>query len=217
MSGVAAGDGRAALVAATLTLAGILRSRLVEAGLTQQAGRLGLLGAEHVAAPVPLAELPVLAHLPEATAAGRLHLPACAGEALRTAVAGAAWTQTAAYVARPPGPRFLDGYAHATLAGPADGAPTKGAPGSGPPAALGLLLLGPGVHYPHHRHPADEVYLPLSAARWSHDVGAPLREEPPGELLHHQPEQAHAMDTGTEPLLALYVWTGDVTVAAVWC
>lgn len=216
MNGVAAADSRAALAAATLTLAGVLRSRLSEAGLTQQASLLGLLGAEHIAAPVPPATLPVLAHLPRATAAGRLHLPA-AGEALRTAAAGAAWTQTSAYVARPPGPRFLDGYAHATLAGPADGAPSGMTAGGGPSVALGLLLLGPGVHYPHHRHPADEVYLPLSAARWSHEVGAPLREESPGELLHHRPEQAHAMGAGAQPLLAVYVWTGDVTASAAWC
>ena len=205
-------------MAATQVLTAMMRRRLAEAGLTAQADRLALLGAEHVASSADVSasvDLPVLAHLPAALEAARGVLSDPAAAALTEAATGAAWTQTAAYVARPPGPGFLDGYAHATLAGPRDGSP-DGQP-DGPPAALGLLLLGPGVHYPHHRHPADEVYLPLTAARWSHDEQDPLSEEPAGTLLHHRPEQAHAMATDGEPLLAVYVWTGEVTVASRWC
>ena len=46
----------------------------------------------------------------------------------------------------------LDLYAHATLADAED-------------VALGLVLLGPGVRYPPHHHPAEEFYLPAGAIR----------------------------------------------------
>ena len=45
--------------------------------------------------------------------------------------------------------------------------------------AVGVLLLGPATHYPLHRHPATEIYVPLNTAEWWRDDG-PWREEAPG-------------------------------------
>lgn len=220
------GDSVDSGVAARLALAGLLRDRLREAGLPEQLAALDRLDARHVpvsavsavsAASTDPGELPVLAHLEEAVGLGRACLDHGAGEALGVVAATVAWTQTAAYRQDPPGGGFLDGYAHATSLGPTDGEPPAAsmAPAGMVPAAVGLLLLAPGVVYPHHAHPADEVYLPLTEARWSHGDGAPFEVEAVGIPLHHRPWQP-PMIAGVRPLLALYLWTGAVTVPAAW-
>jgi hypothetical protein len=84
-------------------------------------------------------------------------------------------------------------------------------------AALGILLLGPGTHYPHHRHPADEVYLPVTEARWSSGLDEPYRPLEPGQPKHHRSRQAHAVRAGARPLLTIYLWTGDTLTSAQLC
>ena len=74
--------------------------------------------------------------------------------------------------------------------------------------ACGLLLLGPGVYYPWHRHAAEELYLPLAGrAAWKRGDGA-WQQQAPGSVIHHAAWQRHAMQTDLEPLLALYMWRG---------
>ncbi|MCH1868084.1 dimethylsulfonioproprionate lyase family protein [Nocardioides sp. CFH 31398] len=160
-------------------------------------------------------DLAVLDQLPEACepAAG---VDAGLVELVRRLAPAAAWTQTADYLLHPPSPGFLDGYAHATLVGPPDG----GAAPDGEPTtsgvSVGLLLLGRDVHYPPHHHPADEVYLPLGDADWLDDDATSYRARPAGSPLHHRPWQAHAMRTASRPLLAVYLWSGDVTTPSHW-
>ena len=75
--------------------------------------------------------------------------------------------------------------------------------------ACGFLLLGPGVHYPAHHHQPEELYLPLSGtAEWQQGDGV-WRERPAGALIHHAALEPHAMRTGSDPLLALYLWRGS--------
>jgi hypothetical protein len=183
-----------------------LSARLHAGGLVAQAAAAATLTPTAPASP-PTA-LPVLRHL-------RTALDVAPSGALVDALAvvaeRASWTRTASYVRDPPGPGFLDGYAHTTIAGPPDG---EGAGTASGRAALGALLLGPGVDYPRHQHPADEVYLPLNDAWWVHDVDDDLVHTPGGTLIHHTPGQPHGMRTGRTPLLALYLWTGDVTTPA---
>jgi len=123
------------------------------------------------------------------------------------------WTQTSRYVLNPPHPKFLDNYAHTTL---------LGASGSHPWAVdetdtvtLGLLLLGPGTLYPHHHHPADEVYVPVTDGWWSHANAQPLQWEPSAVPIHHRSWQPHAAHAGqAHPLLAIYLWTGQRATSA---
>lgn len=79
---------------------------------------------------------------------------------------------------------------------------------------LGVLLLGPGNDYPHHLHHADEVYLPLTRARCSSGLAEPYQARATGRALHHRPGQAHGARSGSAPLLALYLWTGDIQTPA---
>ncbi|MBV8741569.1 MAG: hypothetical protein JOZ12_07260 [Sinobacteraceae bacterium] len=76
--------------------------------------------------------------------------------------------------------------------------------------AAGFLMLGPHTHYPSHHHMAEELYVPLAGrALWQQ--GSRLwTERAPGELVHHHADELHAMRTTEQPLLALYVWRGNL-------
>jgi len=117
------------------------------------------------------------------------------------------WTQNPNYRRRPPDPTFLDNYGYAVVAGPLDGPPALATASR---LALGLLLLGPGAHYPLHAHPAVEIYYTVTrGGEWWRDDG-PWRREPPGAVIHHAPNVRHATRAGASPLLAVYLWRGEL-------
>jgi hypothetical protein len=106
------------------------------------------------------------------------------------------WVQNPNYVARPPGADFLANYGYAVLAGP-------GGLVASDRLALGILMLGPGTHYPTHRHPAVEIYVVAAGEAEWRKGDAPWRRELP-----------HATRTLGDPLLAVYVWRGDLMTYA---
>lgn len=121
------------------------------------------------------------------------------------------WTQNPNYRRRPPEAAFLDNYGYAVIVGPAGGPHALAAD---PRLALGVLLLGPHTHYPLHAHPAVEVYYTLTSdGEWWRGDG-PWRCEPPGSAIHHPPNVRHATRAGDTPLLALYLWRGDLATPA---
>ena len=80
-------------------------------------------------------------------------------------------------------------------------------------AAGGLLILGPGIVYPDHHHVAEEIYIPLTGGTgWRKGDGA-FQIRQAGEVIHHPSNINHAMKTGAEPLLALYLWRGGPLAA----
>ncbi|MEQ9260914.1 MAG: dimethylsulfonioproprionate lyase family protein [Roseovarius sp.] len=75
---------------------------------------------------------------------------------------------------------------------------------------FGALHQQAGHDYPEHNHRAEEIYHVLAGtALWSMGGGAP---EPrgAGDFIHHPPSVMHAMHTRAEPMLALWVWRGDI-------
>ena len=74
--------------------------------------------------------------------------------------------------------------------------------------AAGLLILGPDIVYPDHHHVAEEIYIPLTGGtEWRMgESGFCMRTA--GEVVHHASNVNHAMRTGKDPLLALYIWRG---------
>jgi hypothetical protein len=120
------------------------------------------------------------------------------------------WTQNPNYRRRPPDATFLNNYGYAVIAGPPDGPPALAV---APSLALGVLLLGPHAHYPRHAHPAVEIYYTLSAGEWWREPG-PWRSEPVGTAIYHAPNVRHATRAGAAPLLAVYLWHGDLTTHA---
>lgn len=74
--------------------------------------------------------------------------------------------------------------------------------------AAGLLILGQEIVYPDHHHVAEEIYIPLTGGtEWRMGEGG-FRVREAGEVIHHASNVNHAMRTGNEPLLALYIWRG---------
>ncbi len=145
---------------------------------------------------LPATSLPVLRWLPRlAVDAGGFGVELI--EMLRAAAGSMAWRQT--YTLAEAGDEFLRNYAWAELC----------RPGTGIGAAqisCGVLVLGPNTFYPPHRHEAEEIYLPLAGtAEWLQRDGV-WRHRPAGTLIHHSSEEIHAMRTGEQPLLAMYLW-----------
>lgn len=109
------------------------------------------------------------------------------------------WGQT--YTAADFGQHFIDNYGWVELFG------TRGH-FANEQLAAGFLVLGPDVEYPDHHHLAEELYIPLSGSTCWRMGGEPFRLRSAGEIVHHASNVSHAMRTGNEPLLALYLWRG---------
>ena len=109
------------------------------------------------------------------------------------------WVQNPNYTDAAMGDGYMDNYAYANLVG---GRSLLG----GGDYALGVLLLGPGLTYPPHGHPAEEIYYIVGGtAEWRRG-DEPWTKPAPGSLIDHPPGLVHATRTGSEPLLALYFW-----------
>ena len=146
------------------------------------------------ASPVPV--VPLLPAMEEFAPAFSAPLVA----ALIHAAPTLAWRRS--YSAATAGAKFYENYGWTEFAGLTGPVPSQH-------LACGVLLLGPEVTYPPHRHEADEIYVPLvGTAQWRHGT-RPWRKEPPGTVLHHDSQVPHAMRTGRDPLLALYLWRSD--------
>ena len=152
--------------------------------------------------PAAPSTLPVLAWL---DAARRSTVPKTASlvDALATHADALAWRRS--YTAADFGAAFLERYGWTELMGLRGPIPSE-------TIACGLLMLGPDIVYPAHAHEAEELYLPISGTAWwtrGHEAAV---ARPAGTPIHHPSWIPHAMRTGAEPLLALYVWRGgDLT------
>ena len=119
------------------------------------------------------------------------------------------WRQNPNYNAANMGAAFMAGYGYVEFAG------LKDALFHVPDIRVGLLLLGPGLHYPLHAHPAEEIYHPLmQGGLWRRGEEA-WRVVPAGSAIHHAPMVPHETRSADCTLLALYCWRGDTTTEAV--
>jgi len=108
------------------------------------------------------------------------------------------WQQT--YSVEDIGAPFLERYGWTMLVGP-------DAPIKSDAILAGILILGPNIEYPVHRHSAEEAYVILSGtASWS--VGdSGWHQKSAGEVIHNPPWQPHGMRTDCgEPLVLGFLW-----------
>lgn len=99
--------------------------------------------------------------------------------------------------ARPDTPAFWNGAANAVIAGP-------GGLEARDDVWVGVTLMAPGLCYPDHDHPPEEVYLSLTPGEW---WNAAMDWTDPGGtgLIHNPPGILHAMRARPEvPFLALW-------------
>jgi hypothetical protein len=153
--------------------------------------------------------VPVTAH---AAASIQHHMPAVLASswpAPLTDIApalSACWKRLDWYYHYPDRPDLAANIAFAELIGPA-------APLWSDKIRVGFTFMAPGIFYPLHDHPAVELYLVLSGhAQWTR--GTMTTSQDPGTTILHASMQPHAMQTTTEPLLALYLWTGEIASPA---
>ncbi|THF65291.1 dimethylsulfonioproprionate lyase family protein [Pseudothauera rhizosphaerae] len=112
------------------------------------------------------------------------------------------------YTPRPDFPGLETRMAWAELVGPL-------APFRSDRACLGLTFIAPRTRYPEHFHPAVETYFVLSGtARWT--AAGVTHERVPGDWVLHPSDIIHVMETGDEPLLAAYTWSGDIVSPSVY-
>jgi mannose-6-phosphate isomerase-like protein (cupin superfamily) len=175
------------------------RSVLESAGGGGVASQIPEWSAPEHSRPITPQTLAVLHWLPQAVRAAPAGPLRELALLVQQASAALAWRQS--YRAPQVSAYFLERYGWCELLGLSGPLPSA-------TLACGILLLGPETLYPPHSHQAQELYVPLSgSAEWS--CGEKRFElRAPGELIRHQPCEPHAMRTGSEPLLALYVWHG---------
>lgn len=157
------------------------------------------------------ANFPAAVPLPQAgqfrQAAARVpHAPLA--RALDQAGPAMRWTQNPNYRDKPAFARYLETSTYCVISG-------KGGLIEHDAVWTGLLLMGPETFYPSHNHPSLEGYIVLSGAAewWSDEFDWSVI--PPLHSRYHPSGCSHAMRTGTEPLLALYIATGEIgTLAA---
>ena len=71
---------------------------------------------------------------------------------------------------------------------------------------VGMMYLAPGVQYPLHSHPPQELYLTVAGtARWRYGGHDGLRTVGPGRAVYNHPDDLHTAIAGDRPLVALYV------------
>lgn len=120
-------------------------------------------------------------------------------------VAGPAmrWSQNPNYKGQPAFARYLETSAFCVISG-------KGGLIEQDAVWTGFLLMGPETFYPKHSHSFLEGYVVLSgtAEWWSDEFD--WSTIPPINSRYHPSYCAHAMRTGVEPLLALFIATGEI-------
>jgi len=166
----------------------------------------------HLSRQPPIAEtpsrLPVCRHLPAIFDGARGGPLAAIAASFAVYESQAQWRQNPNYTSANVGAEFLDNYGYVELVG-------RDRPWQSERLAVGFLVLGPGAHYPAHRHPASEVYHVVSGVAQWRQGGDALAPRPPGAAIYHAPNVVHETRILSEPLLALYCWTGDIAVAAM--
>ncbi len=194
------------LAAAASAIAGARRDGSgLPADLDAVSAALAAPPAERVAV-APRAQ-PACRHLEAALALGEAGPAAPLVRALRPLVEGLRWRHD--YDVDDALPGFSRNFAYAEVAGPSGAVPSG-------TLCCGLVLMAPRTLYPAHAHAATELYHVLGGrARWQRG-GEPWAPRPPGAFILHPSGVAHAMAPEAEPLLALYVWYGDMAGAVTF-
>jgi hypothetical protein len=146
---------------------------------------------------LPAARLPVCSHLEAiyaGMAAGASPLPDIAS-AFAALESRFNWTRRKG--ADPADMPFYDGHGNVTIIGP-------GGIEERDDVWVGATVMAPGITYPDHHHPPEEVYLSFTDGEWWNadmDWTAPG----PGGLIYNRPDIMHAMRSGPRPFLALWL------------
>ena len=82
----------------------------------------------------------------------------------------------------------------------------ENAPFSSDVLRLFMVYLPPGLYYPWHHHPAEEMYMVVSGSATFKQSDCPDKLLSEGEVPFHASNQPHAMETTEDPVLCLVAW-----------
>lgn len=170
--------------------------------------RLGLMRARPADAPPAAVPHPVVEeHLGFALALLERTHPALA-HAIAAAAPHLPWTTYDLYPPAQIGEIFARSHAFASLVG-------GNAPFHLADFDFGLFLIAPHVLYRDRRHPAPELYSPLTGPHgWRFAPGAPLVVKDAHEPVWNDPNQPHLTKVGPNPFLGFFGWAADVDAPA---
>ena len=82
----------------------------------------------------------------------------------------------------------------------------ENAPFSSDVLRLFMVYMPPGLYYPWHHHPAEEMYMVVSGGAIFKQSDCPDKLLSEGEVAFHASNQPHAMETTEDPVLCLVAW-----------
>jgi hypothetical protein len=131
---------------------------------------------------------------------------------LASAIAAAApmlpWGTYDAYSPDEIGVDFADNHAFASIIGETAALPSAD-------YYMGLFVITPHFVYRDHRHPAPELYAPLTGPHgWRFEPDAALAVQPAHQPIWNEPNRPHLIKVGAAPFLCIYAWTRDVSEPA---
>jgi len=184
------------------------------AGAGQPGAAMAAAVAERIAALEPAAARPDPAPRPkpdsvpldDAMARALAGPEAALAGALRPILPGVSWSQT--YSPDQIGQDFVDRCGYFDVAGPGRAMIPSAT------VATGFMIMGPGLLYPEHFHPAEELYFVLAGAgTWRYGDG-PWRAHAPGDLVFTPSRAVHAICSNAATLFLMYAWQGDLATSA---
>ena len=79
-----------------------------------------------------------------------------------------------------------------------------------------VIYQPPGVYYPWHQHPAEEIYVVLAGkAKFSLEKST-SRILNPGDHAFHPSNQPHALETLSHPVMAYVGWRNEFDTVPIW-
>ena len=75
---------------------------------------------------------------------------------------------------------------------------------------LGFGIWGPGLHYPLHRHAAEECYHVIGSQVQFRRQDEQWRSFDDGEAIYNKPFEIHELKSSSKAMFLLYTWRGDV-------
>lgn len=77
---------------------------------------------------------------------------------------------------------------------------------------LFIVYMPPGLFYPWHSHPAEEIYLVLAGSAVFKSAGNHPAMLSEGQTAFHTSDQPHAIETGGTPMLSLVAWRNHLDI-----
>ena len=75
---------------------------------------------------------------------------------------------------------------------------------------LGLMYIETNNVYPNHAHASKETYCIIAGKYWMKKGNQDFDEKRGSDIIIHEPHEIHALKTMNEPVLVVWVQTGDI-------